>query len=239
MAKGNLTIGWCDPGTVDSLFVSGLMSVILSLPERNIKLEGLTHIIGSYIYQQRQDLLDGWIESGGDWLLWVDSDIVLSPEAFDKVWEAADEETRPIVSGICMVSMNPNTPLMMPNPCIYRSSKLPHTFDPVHPLPPEQVIQIDAAGFGFLLMHKSIIPKLKEKYTNGILFDVFFDESRNHIGEDISFSLKCKEVGIPMYAHTGAFAPHIKRFVMDINYYNAWWSTIAPLLQVNPDKKDN
>ena len=229
MTKGNLSIVWIDPGNVNSAFMSGILSVVLALPDKGIKLDGLGHQVGIYVDKQRQEMFDSWASSDGDWILWVDSDIVITPESFFKLWDAADEVTRPIISGIAMVSMNPNSPLMMPTPCIYKVTD-ENKFEPINPLPEDQVIPIDACGFGYLLMHKSVVKKLRDKYTNGILFDTTLAPSM-HIGEDISFFYKCREVGIPVHAHTGATSVHMKTFHYDINYYKWWWATIGPNLE--------
>lgn len=229
MAKGTLSVVWIDPGNVNSAFMSGLFSVVLALPDKGIKLDGLGHQVGIYVDKQRQQMFDSWADSGSDWILWVDSDIVISPESFFKLWDAADEVIRPIISGIAMVSMNPNSPLMTPNACVYKVTG-DNKFDPVHPLPENQVISIDACGFGYLLMHKSVAAKLRKKYTDGVLFNTTLSKD-GHIGEDISFFYKCREVGIPVHAHTGATSVHMKTFHYDINYYKWWWATIGPNLE--------
>lgn len=48
----------------------------------------------------------------------------------------------------------------------------------------EETFLADAAGFGFLLIHRSVITKLLEKFGNRTNF---FHGSQ-HLGEDIAFS---------------------------------------------------
>jgi hypothetical protein len=43
------------------------------------------------------------------------------------------------------------------------------------------------------------------------------------IGEDIFFFALCDKAEIPLYAHTGATAPHMKRFSFDEHYYKAFF----------------
>jgi hypothetical protein len=33
-----------------------------------------------------------------------------------------------------------------------------------------------------------------------------------------------QEAGIPLYAHTGALVKHIKRFSLDVGYYDMYWT---------------
>lgn len=224
--KEQLTIAWCDNGTVDSLFMDGVISVILALPKLGIELGSLQHLIGNQIAKQRQQLVQDWYKTEIDWLLWVDSDVAITPEIVEKLWNTADKDTKPVVSGVYFISPNPNTPLMIPVPCIFKMDGKYNT--PIHPMPENAVIKIDVAGLGLTLMHRSAITKIKDKY-NGVYFDIGLGDDNR--GEDVSFFLKLKEQGVPVYAHTGAIAGHIKRFVFDENYYAVWWNAVAPEIQ--------
>lgn len=224
MAKPNETlfVSWCDGGDVDSLFASGVMSTILRLPDLKIQFGGISHTIGNQIARQRQDVLKNFIDSKCDWMLSVDSDIVLTPDILDKMWKAADKEKRPVLCGVYFVSLNPNSPLMIPLPCIFTDDGINNT--PVHPLPDNEIIPIDVAGFGLMLMHKSVAKKVYDAYDGA--FDIEIKRN-SHVSEDVSFFRKLKEMQIPVHAHTGARAVHVKRFFFDENYYNLWWNTIG------------
>lgn len=230
MKKTSLTLGWIDPGQVESRFMAGVLSLVSHLQQRGIGLDGIINYGGNYIYKQRQELWDEWVRSESEWILWLDSDVVITPEAFDYIWDSADKE-HPIVSGIYYITMQPNQPLMMPAPCIFTVNSL-GTFDFVQSISDTpELMKVDAAGFGCLLIHKSVVPLLHKKYPSGILFDVSVTESRQYTGEDISFFNKCLDSGIPVYAHTGAQIAHMKKFVFDKNYSNLWWNIIAPEIE--------
>jgi hypothetical protein len=94
----------------------------------------------------------------------------------------------------------------------------------VHPLPDNEVIKVDSAGFGFVLMHKSVIPKMREKFPNQSMFGELEHVGDKYVGEDIVFFRKMQEAGIPLYAHTGALVQHIKRFSLDYSYYALYWA---------------
>ena len=53
----------------------------------------------------------------------------------------------------------------------------------IHPLPENKLIKVDAAGMGFIIMHRSIIPKIREIAPDG---QVFMEMGRGtkFIGED-------------------------------------------------------
>jgi hypothetical protein len=46
------------------------------------------------------------------------------------------------------------------------------------------------------------------------------------IGEDIAFFRKCKKINIPLHAHTGAVAKHVKRMAWDTDYYGLLWNSL-------------
>lgn len=222
----SLLVGWCDNGSTESLFTVSLASFMVNVQALNLSAFGMAQVIGNQIARQRGEVMADFEKSGFDWLLWVDSDIVFSVDQVKMLWDAKDAETRPLISGVYFVSMEPQQSLMRPNPCIYMDDGVGLT--PVHPLPHDQVLPIDAAGLGFTLMHKSVAQKLRAEY-GGATFGIKVDGA--HESEDISFFRKCRSLGIQPYAHTGALVPHIKRFALDINYYNLWWTVVAPKLE--------
>jgi len=92
-------------------------------------------------------------------------------------------------------------------------------------LPKDEVIKIDNAGFGFVLMHKSIVPKIREANPGKGMFMETGDGIDDHfIGEDIIFFRRMKKAGIPLHAHTGAIVKHMKRFSLDYDYYALYWT---------------
>jgi hypothetical protein len=111
-----------------------------------------------------------------------------------------------------------------------------HTIQHVHPLPDNEVIKVDSAGFGFVLMHKSVIPKMREKFPNQSMFGELEHVGDKYVGEDIVFFRKMKEAGIPLHAHTGALVQHIKRFSLDADYYGLYWSWQTLKKQIEQNK---
>lgn len=90
----------------------------------------------------------------------------------------------------------------------------------VHPLPKDKLIQVGAAGMGFILMHRSVVDRILEELPDAQLF-MEMGRGTKFIGEDIYFFALCDKVGIPLWCDTGATAPHMKRFSFDEHYYNA------------------
>jgi hypothetical protein len=235
-----VSIAWCDNGMVDGKFMQGVTDVML---KSGITFSSTLRSQGNQIARQRQTVIDYWYEkSKSDWLLWVDSDVVISPETFRLLWDNKDAKERPLVSGVYFTTDNPEEPLMIPMPTVFSfTNKGDGTFglSRVHPLPENQLIKVDAAGFGFILMHRSIVEKVKAVAPDGQMF-MEMGRGTKFIGEDIFFFALCDKAEVPLHCHTGALAPHMKRFSFDEHYYNAFFGKPKEEPKsklITPDKK--
>jgi len=220
-----VAIGWCDNGTTDGKFTEGLTTAIIAGAPNGMVINTSMRVQGNQIGRQRQVLFDHWADKiKTDWLLWVDSDIVLNLDAMKLLWQTADKINRPVVSGVYFISKENEGTLMRPFPVLFDNVN-EFQIKYHHPLPENQVLKVDCAGFGFVLMHKSIVPKMREANPNQSMFMETGDGVDDHfIGEDIIFFRKMQKAGIPLYAHTGALVKHIKRFSLDYDYYALYWA---------------
>ena len=234
--KGTLAIGWCDNGNTDGKFTEGVVSVALQCANNGIELTHSMRVQGNQIGRQRQVLFDYWADQiKSDWLLWIDSDIVVNMEVVAKLWDVADKINRPVVSGTYFISKQNEGTLAQPFPALFYNIS-EHSIQHVHPLPENQVIPVDSAGFGFVLMHKSIVPKMREKFPDQSMFAEQEGIGDKYVGEDIVFFRKLKEAGVSLHAHTGALVQHIKRFSLDADYYGLYWSWQTLKKQIEQDK---
>ena len=220
----SISFAFCDPGTVDAKFMSGVLDTIFWARENKINIVGKIRINGNQIGRQRQGVFDTWADQNKtDWLLWVDSDIVLTPEAFKLIWDVADKDTKPVVTGTYFISKENEQTLMKPFPALFKEGKNKYELEIINPIPYNQVIEVDAAGFGFLLMHRSIISKICKENPDYSLFAEEEGLGKKYVSEDIVFFRKLKKTGVKIYAHTGATVEHMKRFSFDINYNDVYW----------------
>lgn len=227
-AKETITLGWCDNGTVEGRFTSGITNTIIEASKNKINIENTIRVNGNQIARQRQSLFDFWAnQSKSEWLLWVDSDIVINYEIIKMLWEVADKKTKPVVTGTYFVSSQNEQTLMEPVPSLYMETGDEFQTQIIHPLPDNKVIPVDIAGFGLMLMHKSIVEPIRKVADGYSIFAEKHNPGAKFISEDVSFCRNLKKAGIQLYAHTGALVPHMKTFSFDKNYYNIYWGGIA------------
>jgi hypothetical protein len=158
-----------------------------------------------------------------DWVLWVDSDIHLTNDALNKIWAAADPINRPVVTGTYFISKESEKSMMTPYPVLFNFTDNDNIVQYIHPLPKDALVKVDAAGFGFVLMHRNAIKKMRE--VHGTI--PYFNETgvgEQFISEDINFFHLMKKADVPLYTHTGATVKHMKRFALDVEYYKFYWN---------------
>ena len=217
---------WCDNGTTDGKFTEGM---VYSALKSELPFQSAMRVQGNQIGRQRQNALEFWYDKTDfDWVLWVDSDIVLTEESLQKVWAVAEKNTRPVVTGTYFISKENEGSLMAPYPAVFNwvegdDYKIAY----LHPLPKDAVIKVGSAGFGFVLMHRNAVTKMRE--VHGAV--PYFNETGvgdQFVSEDINFFRLMAKAGVPLYTHTGALVKHMKRFALDIEYYKMFWNNGRP-----------
>jgi len=220
--KGEIILCWCDNGLVDGKFAEG---IVYSALTSQLPIKSAMRVQGNQIGRQRQVALEHWYDNSGfDWVLWVYSDIVLTEEALQKVWAAADAKDRPVVTGTYFISKENERSLMAPYPAIFDwvegdDYKIKY----VHPLPKDALIKVGSAGFGFVLMHRNAVTAMRKAHGS----IPYFNETgvgENFVSEDINFFKLMGQAGVPLYSHTGATVKHMKRFALDVEYYKFFWN---------------
>jgi hypothetical protein len=88
------------------------------------------------------------------------------------------------------------------------------------------LFEVDAAGTGCLLVHRSVLETMQDKCdTNqGKDWAWFWDGpiDGEWIGEDLLFCRRVRALGFPIYAHTGAILPHHKSYWLDDRQHDIW-----------------
>jgi GT2 family glycosyltransferase len=225
-SKETLSIGWCDNGMTDGKFTEGLVyTTVMGVVPGNVTVHNAVRVQGNQIGRQRQALFDMWADHiNTDWLLWVDSDIVLTQDVLKKLWAAADKISRPVVCGVYFISKQTEQSVMQPMPAVFNEGANEFEIAYLHPLPEDEIVKVDNAGLGLTLMHKSVVAKLREVEPDYSLFAEKENLGEKYIGEDIVFFRNLKKAGVPVYCVTGARVKHMKRFALDENYYKLWWN---------------
>jgi hypothetical protein len=219
-----VSIGSCDPGTVNGAFAYRLIQLAQA---RSARLGPFVRVKGSGLLSKQRNrvvkqFLDG---TKSDWLLFIDSDEQLSLEAFDKLLETAHDKERPVVAGLVFAGFGiEGAPYPKPVPAIFQDA--PEGFLPLYKYDKDSVFEIDAAGTGCLLIHRSVLEKMRETAdkNQGSDWCWFWDGpvDGNWIGEDLLFCRRIRALGFPIYVNTGAILPHQKSYWLDERHHQLW-----------------
>jgi hypothetical protein len=231
LEKETVALAWIDNGMVQGKCTEGLVYTALTGNDYALRVSDMIRVKGIQIQRQRQKVVEIWQESTGtDWLLWVDSDIVLNKDALEKIFNCADKEKYRMISGVYYISLNAEDSLMEPRVCLFDDQEK-YLIMPIQNMPENKLIKVDISGFGFLLMHKSVIKEMFEKYPDQNLFEEEQGLGDKFVGEDVTFLRKAREIGIPLYAHTGAFVQHMKTFALDLSYHHMYWDNAHKIVR--------
>jgi len=173
--------------TVYTSFFSAMMN--LRKPENT----EISVCCSSLIYDARNILAKKAIDAGFTHILWLDSDMTFEPDMMER-FVADIEEGRDFVAGLFFKRKPPV------KPCIYtgcglkrdeNGNNVPFAVNYMD-YPKDQVFEIAAAGFGAVMMSTAMIEKVHEHF--GLPFS-----PAAGFGEDLSFCVRAKELGYPLY----------------------------------------
>lgn len=166
-------------------------------------------------------------ESEADWLVMIDSDMGFDEDALYRLIDAADPAERPVLGALCFGLKKVKTDMRggwytEPFPTLYDwrpNSTGKNGFALRFDYTPNCVTQVAATGAAFLLIHRSVLDKVRAEHG-----DTWFDRARMEpdqglMGEDISFCARLGRLGVPVFVHTGIPTTHLKPVWVDEDYY--------------------
>lgn len=156
-------------------------------------------------------------ETDAEWLWMVDADMGFAPDTVERLVAVADRTERPVVGALCF-GMRNNEPDGMgglkvrPFPTLYdwvKTAEGTLGWTVRYDYPPETVVQVGGTGAACLLVHRSVIERVR-----AISGDAWFDRAiltdGTLVGEDLSFCFRLTKDNIPIYVHTGVTTTHHK-----------------------------
>lgn len=219
-----VSIGVCDPGIVAGEFCARLFQLAST---RGSRLGPLVRVKGSgLLSKMRNKVVKTFLDStDSDWLLMIDSDEQLSVQAFDLLVDTAHDKERPVVSGLVFAAMDAAQNVYpKPMPAIFQDTAA--GFVPLDKYDQNAVFQVEAAGTGCLLIHRSVFEKMRENADphQGKDWCWFWDGPVNGVwtGEDLLFSRRVRSLGFPIYVNTAAILPHQKEYWLDERHHAKW-----------------
>lgn len=213
-SKDKITVVWLDNGQVASDFAT---SICDSFRVHADRITGRVVVrSGGAITRGRNASIAEFLDKTADeWALLVDSDMAWTPDDLKVVMDAADRNTRPVVGGLCFAHSGQDIgafPMLMPT--IYHCSEVrAQAFTPMFEYPDDQLVECDATGAAFLLVHRRVLEAVQQ-FTGLGAWSWFHegptDDRLSWLGEDVTFCNLIKAAGFKIFVHTGARISHVK-----------------------------
>ena len=170
----------------------------------------LSFQIGSLVYDSRNKLGEMAIALGTDYVLWLDSDMVFSPDLLVGMLKTLRENDLDILTGVYFRRVAPFTPVIFDEMEFTETGSRHTEFEAI----PEGLFEVGACGFGCVLMKTEVLADTLAKTGN--LFS-----PQNSVGEDICFCLRARECGYKIIADPSIRLGHIGNRTITRQYWEA------------------
>ena len=204
-------IGYCHPGVVRAEFCASLLATAM---EGKTPLDSvLTFQSGPNISTARNKIVADFLtRQRAPWLLMVDTDMVFTGDALDRLIAAADPVLRPVLGGLCFSQNGDDDPY----PVMYELGEGVNgslAFTRYTTWPENDCQRVSATGAAFLLMHRRALTRIEKssKDPAGPWFrEAPIGAPLALMGEDMTFCLRAAAANIPVHVYTGVQVGHMK-----------------------------
>lgn len=156
----------------------------------------------SLVYDGRNTLANAAIDGGFDQVLWLDSDMLFTPELLEQL-QADLDEAHACVSALYFSRKAPVKPVIYKSCFLDTSGETPMPrADCFFDYPENAVFPVAACGFGAVLMRTELLQKVRDRF--GLPFSPALG-----FGEDMSFCMRCTELGEPILCDSRIKPGHV------------------------------
>lgn len=179
------------------------------------------------------------LDTPAEWLLWIDDDMGFAPDTLERLLKSADPKERPIMGALCFA-----TKRQQPDPVIHAERYLSCPtiyrwverddevgFAVVKNYPRDQVTESAATGTALVLVHRSVIEAVKDKYGA-----TWFDPAKHPLAkggefsEDFSFFIRAAACGFKVHVDTSVKTAHDKGILhLTEETWDAQQAMLAPV----------
>lgn len=220
-----VVIGYCSPGTVSTKFSDSLIDLMLS----DSRVSGRISVVsGPRIAAARNDICSSLLKmpSKPQWLLMLDADMGFDSDLVEKLLQVAHEKIRPVIGGLCFGGGRVSVPFPTLYQMVDPAKNQGKVTTVLKDYPKDALCKVDATGAACLFIHRDLLVQMQEKF--GFMPDghvnphPWFAETiyKGHeYGEDWTFCMRLRQMGVPLYVHTGIKLGHVKTQTYDEQFY--------------------
>ena len=159
---------------------------------------GRIKVVGKPVDEAREELVDIAIKNGAKYLMFIDDDTLVPPDALLRLFHQLDGQDEMLASGVYYTKTQPSVPIIL------NKNKPAGVTDWRH----GEVIHVDYAGCGCLLIKMDIFDMIDKPFFKFNRGRMDIDETRGAIGEDIWLCDKVAEKGWRVVVDTNVQCGH-------------------------------
>lgn len=192
-------------------FVRSLTGLLIRLKDEGVNFE-LAIESGTLVYLARERIANKAINNGFDWVLWLDSDMVFSPDLLDDLMFSGKE----FVSGIYHARRKGYAS------CIFKQyTPTVERFEQY----PADTFRIAGCGFGAVLTKTNVLKDVNLAYRTCFT-------PLPALGEDLAFCDRARGIGYEIWCEPSAVCGHIGHITIYPEDHEAWKKTISNYAEV-------
>lgn len=218
LEKQSLMIGYIHGGNVTEAFHQSVVRFLRQDAKERDLFYKMSAAAGAYLDVNRNLVAENCRKSPAEALLFIDTDINFNPEQVYRLVDDLDPVERPVVSGLYFGYMGATR---APLPIWFDDEVIEGSMPIVRRIRPG-LQRIGACGMGFCLIHKRVLNQLGDG-----CFDrrnLITGAQRINYGEDMAFSLRCREAGIPIFGDGSIVVGHMKTHEENFDSFTRYWA---------------
>lgn len=239
-----VVVAYLQPAMVHSAFMESMTDLLMfDFASHRRIVEGggrLSYRANANLSGPRNEVVRKFLAYGkADWLWFIDSDMTFPPDVVEQLLEYADPQEAPIVGGLCF-ALNDQGDII---PTLYGldgDASNPAALDVTRfeIWPPDAMFQVVATGAACLLIHRSVLERMRDfehpnrpgKVGFNDAFPWFqeLEHDGRPVGEDIGFCWRAGLMQVPVFVNTAVQLGHIKDRLLTMESYFLARGLLAP-----------
>ncbi len=192
--------------------LQSMMTLVSYTSGNGIKISEIGITERQMVDDARNGLAEAFLASPTEWMFWMDSDMLFPPETLIELIKVAEEKEAKFVTGVYYQRKGKNLPCLWSRDVLMsdgrqaamdsvkaKENKYVGSFTFPHP-DKKDAFKVHAAGFGCILIHRSIFEKMDRPWFKFI---------SGKCSEDFYFCVNAKELGYQLWAVPGPILGHI------------------------------
>lgn len=167
----------------------------------------ISMIIGSLIYESRNNFAKQAIQLKADAVLWLDSDMIFAPDTLQRMIGRLNEG-HDIVTGLYFRRRSPFTPVLF--------SKLGEdgSHEDLIDYPADSLFEVEGCGFGCIMTRTTVLVDMLMNYQTWF-------EPRLGLGEDLAFCTRARSLGYKIMCDSSIKCGHVGQVIVDEAVYQS------------------